>query len=237
MECILGIVCFLIAIVAVAWVQSSFLSEKQVEISTALQSLNNFSVTQVVVSEDGKTGLAIDENKKKLCFANCLNGKVSLDEIGYQDILASEIVENGETVTKTSRGSQVAGAVIGGLVFGGIGAVVGGLSGNTKSSSRIRTLDLQVTVKNVRTPIRVINFLNHETNKNSVHYTSALKAATHWHGIISVLLKEIEVEKDGSIGKAVSISVSDELLKLDQLREKGILSQEEFIAQKKKLLS
>lgn len=52
----------------------------------------------------------------------------------YWDILASEVIEEGGTVTRTQRSSQIAGTLIGGLALGGVGAIIGGLSGTTKTT-------------------------------------------------------------------------------------------------------
>lgn len=46
--------------------------------------------------------------------------------IPFSKIIEAEIAIDDQSITRVSRGSQMAGAVIGGLAAGGIGALVGG---------------------------------------------------------------------------------------------------------------
>jgi hypothetical protein len=165
--------------------------------------------------------------------------------ITYRDILSSELFVDGETVTKTARGSQVGGALIGGLALGGVGALIGGLSGKKRSSEKIKRIDLRITINDTKNPLHDINFMDIEVNQDSYLYKSAMEEARHWHGLVTVLIKTAESEVAGheSIGMSsvpegsVRISLADELMKLSDLRDKGVLSDDEFTIQKQKLLS
>ncbi|MEG7377836.1 hypothetical protein V5785_00485 [Bacillus subtilis] len=53
----------------------------------------------------------------------------------------------------------MAGAVIGGLVAGGIGALVGGLSSDRTESKYFRKIDLKLKLDDFSTPITKIEFL------------------------------------------------------------------------------
>jgi hypothetical protein len=45
--------------------------------------------------------------------------------ISYRDLLSSEIFEDGTTITKTVRSSQVGGGLIGAIALGGVGDKAG----------------------------------------------------------------------------------------------------------------
>jgi len=55
-------------------------------------------------------------------------------------------------------------------------------------------------------------------------------------GIIPAHRIEMEIRSDQKIATSTSGDMYEELMKLDQLRKEGILSEEEFQAQKKRLL-
>jgi hypothetical protein len=88
-------------------------------------------------------------------------------------------------------------------------------------------------------------FLELEVTKDSARYKNALEQARHWHGLISVLINLADKEDHHSPTQQTitpnapssSIPVADELLKLGQLLQSGLLTQEEFQSQKAKLLN
>lgn len=69
-----------------------------------------------------------------------------------------EVQRNGVTITKTNRGSQLAGAAIGGLAFGGLGAVVGGLSGSSTSTERLKSIALLFQFDDAEHPTHEVCF-------------------------------------------------------------------------------
>lgn len=223
--------------------QAVAVSNKKKAMEDKLESLPNFSPTQKIMGNNGDTGLAIDEDRKKIVLIKNGPTNVALKPITYRDVLSSEIFVDGETVTKTSRASQLGGALIGGLALGGVGAIIGGLSGKTRSSEKVKRVDLRVTVNDTKNPLHDINFMDVEGKKDGLIYQSAMEQARHWHGLIAVLIKmadneDIEDSKSSSQENvSKSSSLADELAKLSDLRDKGVLSDEEFSIQKQKLLS
>lgn len=69
-----------------------------------------------------------------------------------------EVRKNGVTVTRTNRGSQLAGAAIGGLAFGLPGAMVGGLSGSSTASERLKAVSLFYVLDNQEQPVHEVWF-------------------------------------------------------------------------------
>lgn len=204
-----------------------------------LSGVPDFSVTQKVIGDDGATGLAIDEQRKKVCLIDHRQRTVSCRVVTYKDLLSSEIFEDGSTVTKTVRSSQLGGALIGGLALGGVGAIIGGLSGKTKTSGKVKRIDLRITVNDTQNPLHDVNFLNVETKQDGIVYQGAMKTARHWHGLVEVLIKRADMEERETHIVAAPLlhaSVADELKKLADLKDLGILSAEEFQSQKTRLL-
>lgn len=161
--------------------------------------------------------------------------------LSYRDILSSEISEDSVTVTKTARSSQLGGALIGGLALGGTGAIIGGLSGKITSSNKVSKINVSITVNRTRNPLRNISFMNVECEKDKFIYKNAMKQAQHWHALMVVLIKQADSEDTEKVEEAPKSlsdrSVADELAKLGELRKQGLLTNEEFLSQKAKLLS
>jgi hypothetical protein len=165
--------------------------------------------------------------------------------ITYRDLLSSEVFEDNVTITKTARGSQLGGALIGGLALGGVGAIIGGLSGNKTSSDKVNRIDLRITVNRTGSPVHDINFMNVEGKKNGIIYKTAMKQTRHWHGLLGVLIKRADTEDIAQEGELVvenpkllqKGSVADELTKLAELQKLGLLTEDEFMVQKAKLLA
>lgn len=222
-----------------------------------LSSIEGFKASQRFISEDKKYVIAVDENTKKVCFIDSNYG-IGKKLYSYKGLIKSEIIEDGESVTTTSRSSQLGGAILGGMIAGGAGAVVGALSGSQSTKSQVKSITLQITTNDTRSPVQNIKFLYLEEAilKNSVRYQHAFREANHWHGLISVLIKRADAEEqelkqqefvknEDNIKPVIEekpltinqpISIADELGKLAELLRQGLLTQEEFNSQKKKLL-
>lgn len=218
--------------------------EKRLE--EKLAALKDFTPTQKIMETEGRYGVAIDERRNKLCLIDAQYAKdIILDVLPYKDLLAVEIFEDGSTVTRTSRTSQIGGALIGGLALGGVGAIIGGLSGKTISSGKVKRVDLRLTVNRTDSPCHNVNILNEEVKKTSSKYSRAIEKARRWHSILRVAIHRADEEdrsrerfsatNDGDVTEKTS--VADELRKLVDLKTEGVLSDEEFAAQKARLLS
>jgi hypothetical protein len=151
-----------------------------------IKELPDFDMTQQIMGADGTTGLSVDESRKKVCLVNKSDKTLSSRVVDYRDILSTELFEDGTAVTKTSRSSQLGGALLGGLAFGALGAVVGGLSGSTSSATKVKRIDLQIVVNDVAAPIHRINFLDLESKTDTSIYKQASEKARHWNAIIGV---------------------------------------------------
>lgn len=99
--------------------------------------------------------------------------------IKASDILSVSLSEDGKNILQGS-GSELSGtltsAALGGLAFGGAGAVVGALAGQQKSVTSEISLVLQT--RNIESPYIKFNFLGDKfVQKGSPEYASALEVA------------------------------------------------------------
>lgn len=218
------------------------MAKKRNETDDRLKLIPNHKSSQRYTSANGDNTLSIDETSKKISFVS-LNSYMNR-VYSYRDILKSEILTDGISVTSTNRGSQLGGALLGGVLAGGIGALIGGLSGSTTSEEKVKKIELNVIVNDTANPIHKIAFLDATTSfaKNSSEYKNAYNEAYHCHQLIGVLIRQADEEdKQKETSTSINnsqgnVSVADELRKLVQLRDEGIISGEEFEAQKKRLI-
>lgn len=150
----------------------------------------------------------VDEEKKEVHVVNFTdidqNNNLTFKHYSctFEDIIQSELIIDNEILHQTMRGSQVAGAAVGGLLFGGVGAIIGGTTGKTKQEELIKNIDIKLTINNLQNPIIKISFLNtfkhnasevnlykngHQTSSNE--YKTATLEAEKWQGMFDVIIK------------------------------------------------
>ncbi|WJE15278.1 SHOCT domain-containing protein [Halobacillus sp. ACCC02827] len=228
--------------------------EKKVDgkVELAFQS-QDITPTQLFKTR-GNYIIAVDENKEKICFL--VPSKVVIRDVSdfkifnmnYQDLMEVEVKVDGETVTKTSRSSQLAGVAIGGLLAGGAGAVIGGLSGKTTSSEKVRSIQLNIVINNTENPFHSFEFLKvTEAKKQDIQYKAALDMAMHWQSLLKVIIgiadkrdkqKVTNHQHMDHLFKTGQVdSLADELRKMHELFSDGIISQEEYDVQRKRMLN
>lgn len=237
---------FLIVGLFLSFISSLFVFTYEIQttgenrIEQFLRDIHSFNLSQFFVSTDRKVGIAIDETTKRIAIWVNYASRI----FDARDILEFEIVEDGHTVNKVSRGSQAGGAIVGGALFGGIGAAVGGLSGKSKSKSKVTSLYMKIIVNDQKNPIVTLKYLDDPagTSQDGFVYKTALQKIYHWHGLLTVLIRQATEIRDENIRSIklvgdANLSVADELSKLSTLLEKGVITQAEFNIQKTKLLS
>ena len=162
----------------------------------------NFIVSQAVFSVNNKTAIAIDSRANKICLLSNPSGIFPCDTrrvqkliVSYKDILEVSFYEDGNSITKTSRTSQVAGAVVGNVLLGGAGLVIGALTGSKKTSNTIQSLEIRITVNNMQFPFWAFSFLRTETQKNNVNYKIATEEANKLLSLLKVIMNKADEEE------------------------------------------
>jgi hypothetical protein len=204
-----------------------------------LNNLENFNGTKRLIGAWGL--IAIDDVSKQIAVKKNI-GKIQ--KYPYSKILSCEVIENGITTYKKTN--TIGRAILGGVIAGETGAIIGGLSGESKQNTEIITLEFKILFKDLNNPSFKIKFFDawEETARtkksikttDSVYgpiYKKSVNRLEHWKNIISIIISNNEESKRDIKQK---ISVSDELTKLNSLKEKGILTKEEFNNEKRKLL-
>ncbi len=152
--------------------------------------------------------------------------------VGYEKLVSSEVCVDSETVVKTGRGGQLGAALVGGALFGGVGALIGAMGATKKSLNSIRTIELKLLTTEPHRPIHTISFYDSKARDTA---DRALKNAESWHDRMTVSIREAELEARAKTAQG-QYSLGAELEKLAELKSKGVLTVAEFDAAKQKLL-
>lgn len=193
--------------------------------------ISKFNATRTI-----GTYMQIDEDKHQWTVSSGIfstkvtnNSSIYL----YSDILNYELLEDGATITK--GGASIGRAAVGGILFGGVGAVIGGVTGKKKSIPTCTSLKIKITVNDLVNPVVYINLITTETKKSSFIYQTSYQTAQEILSTLDLLTSESDKEKSVSAENA-QISVADEIKKFKELLDMGAITQEEFDAKKKDLL-
>jgi hypothetical protein len=160
------------------------------------------------------------------------------------DLVSVELLKDGASITSTNRGSQLAGAAIGGLALGGVGLLLGGLSGSKTSRNTIQSIAIKVIVDDRAAPVHVIEFLKSPTDKGidpkSALVRPMIEAADRYHAMLVAAVRKAQPAQVVGPTPAPMLpqpSTADELGRLWELKQAGALTNDEFNAQKSRLLS
>ena len=134
-------------------------------------------------------GVAIDRERRLVALAD-FDGWCVLP---IRSIVSCEVIEDGVQIARTNRGSQLAGVAVGGALLGGVGAVIGGLSGSSRSVNNVTTLALRFVTDDFDKPIHDIDLYGALSDKgvprNDPSYTKALEIAELWHARVTAMMK------------------------------------------------
>lgn len=186
--------------------------------------------------------LCFDNTKRQLFYTNGVGYRL----LNYSDIIKIELTENNSLISSKSAIRTIGGGLIGGAIAGGAGAIVGGLSGGSKQKKKVSKVKVKILLRNMSSPALIITCFDSipMTRKTEVSPTAIEGGATYLFGLQQaeeiVDLISVIIDKEDSQNQTEQPStglLSDELLKLHELKEKGILTSDEFDLQKSKLLS
>jgi len=157
--------------------------------------LSDFHPDFIRVTIEDQGGLAIDESRCLLMLIKGSRRKV----VRFDQIVSCEIKEDSASLVTTRRGAG--GIVIGGLLAGGVGAIVGGIASPQRSTvtSGVRRITLLVVIDDLSDPNHAVTFLfgvgGTIVSKSSASYRNGLANAQLWHSRITVAMRRAEEAK------------------------------------------
>lgn len=175
---------------------------------------------------------AIDENT---CLWAISKGTSSFKHsvlYSYDDIVDYELLEDGSSVVKGGAGR----ALVGGMFFGGVGAIVGGATSTRKAKQICTNLSIKITVNNIATPVEYIKLISSATRKDSLTYRGAFQDAQEIISLLQLIRNQCAIPSSSSPEPTQQTSTVDKIRKYKALMEEGIITEDEFLFKKKQLL-
>lgn len=214
---------------------------------SALEKISSrFPLAKLHAHEDGSY-LAIDIPSKTIVVGRV---KATLDGPQYEatydfgQIAKVDLSVDGNSLTSTNRGSQVLGAAVGAVALGGVGAVIGGLSGSSRTSNNVRKIAVNIIADDDAKPFHSVTFMKAVDQKKgnaptSIVVTQPMKQGEEFNALLVNAIRTAEREKQVAHAPAPlqAQSVSGQLKDLWDLKEMGVLTLEEFESQKRAVLA
>jgi hypothetical protein len=254
----------LVAVVLIAscWFIASQNKKLSEEMDETIAALPGFKAGQFI--RDNQQAFLVEVGERRVAVVARVGDKMTSRVFPIAKIVSVAIYEDGNSITETVRSSQLGGALVGGLLAGGVGAVIGGLSSKTETRQTVRDISLRFVLDDTRNPLCDVRLLFQPNERDSHVYKQTMDVARKWHGIVSILIRRADAEAKArqtepansqkavvkevvEQSKAPALnstststpaveSVADEIRKLKGLMDEGLISAEQFQAQRDKLL-
>lgn len=181
--------------------------------------------------------IEFDEDKRQWLIPDGRLGRKKNPRVyDFDEIVEYELLEDGDTISKGGIGS----AILGGVLLGGVGAVVGASTGAKRTKSIVNSLRVKVTIDNFRDPVAYINLITTETRVGTREYKTQYDMAQQILSAFSLIRKRRDSPEPTAIhDKSTDIppSPADEILKYKTLLDSGAITLDEFEAVKRRLLN
>lgn len=163
-------------------------------INNGLDSLTDFEPTDKIIGIENRYIFAIDWKRMKIAYINETEAQI----ISFKEIKSVEVVENNRTLYSNSTLRTVGRSIVGGMLAGDVGAVIGGLSGNTEKKKKVSNVLVKIALRNLSSPVLTINCFDYKyTYSNeavsvegvfSYMYKSGLEQAQEIYDLINVII-------------------------------------------------
>lgn len=231
---IIFIICLVVSIIN----QNS----RKEHLNSILRRNDNFSASFTVENHESRYLFCVDDNRKKILY---IIEEDSVEHLlNFENIISVEIIEDSNITFTKSSTRTIGGGIVGGLIGGREGAIIGGLSGDSKGEREVLEVKVRLLLRNYSVPSIYIECLRNEGlehNSNDLIYKCAIEEARKISDKLSVIIDLVDREERAqqieSIGKQTSnTSIADELEKLHSLKDKGVISEDEYNKLKNNLL-
>jgi len=236
----IGIVIVVIIVIFAA------VSEKNKQASFQKATGLQFTPTKRITSNSGLPIAEFDDLSKQCRFYGTWGNS---EFYPYSSIVAFELLEDGESKVSGGLGR----ALVGGALFGGVGAVVGGVTGTKTTRGICKNLRIKVTVNNMSNPVVYLTFGDDSfgVEKSSSKFKKSYSIAQECLSVLQlicdiqnqsppepIVMTELPQEpiNNDNIPTTAMTSSADEIRKLKSLLDSGVITDEEFVIAKKNLL-
>jgi hypothetical protein len=161
-------------------------------------------------------GLLLDANAGRIAFfEHRPNATFAHWVYSRKQLLGTEVIRDGHSVTKTSTSSLAGRALVGGVLLGGVGALLGGLTANSATKTTVRKLTLEIILNDAEHPVHRLSFLADPVGvaTDSIVFRAAAERLEFAHALIELLIMDVKIPN------ARSTQDLQDTLKMLRLRE------------------
>ena len=191
--------------------------QERKEAMKIFNNINDFTATKKYQTLGRGSVIAFDENRREVLImdrkyfsssieANAYKKVTGYDQsqlfitrIKFSNILKSEIKIDNETVATKSVSRTLSGAFFGGVLAGNAGTIVGGLSGNTRNITNVKSIDLVLTSKILSYPTVKFRFFDgyldtlgtrKELSTSDLRVKIGLEKSAEWQSIMTIIIDQ-----------------------------------------------
>lgn len=154
--------------------------------SSGLES-RGFIISKQIFAPGNALSLVADNINNKWAIISPRTSRV--DILDYSDLIEYELLEDGESLVKGRVGS----AIVGGMLFGGIGALAGA-SRKKKVKAMCNSMSVRIIVNNLDNPQYVIPIISSQTKTDSIIYQSAMATAQEFTSLLALIKARAETQ-------------------------------------------
>jgi len=175
----------IIGIIIIGALIINYLRAHTKKIRKKFSGFKDFTPSYEYISMFSDSAIAIDTNSKQLCF----HALGQFTKINFSELLSVEIAINGDTLSKTNRGSQVLGGAVGGLLLGPAGLLVGALSGSKTSIERVNKISIKILISNIDNPsFEIIFYSGPPIKSDSFSHNSVINETDTWIARLNAII-------------------------------------------------
>jgi hypothetical protein len=195
----------------------------------------NFNVSQRV-NYGNKFQVDVDIIHKKVAVGMSYPD-ISVNFLDFEQIIECKITENSNVIS----GGGVGRAVAGGFIAGSVGAIVG--SNTKKSSTMLNNFSIDIITNDINNSVVRLKMVDSPIDINTYGsiYRDIIRFANDVYALIQSVISNKEIIQSKEDNKQDLDNFQDdefqELEKLAELKEKGIITEQEFEESKNKILS
>lgn len=192
----------------------------------------NFNLDKRITIIPTQLEFFVDDQNHKfaiLTYNKLEETKYLIRRYDYNDLIDFELCEDSNSKL-AGRGLASAG---GALLFGIGGAVVGSVAGGRKIKKTDRTITVNIQVNKLDNPFMSLVFLDKNSPNWDILYNTTLTNAKKLMATLSYIKNFNEINKEKNNER---IDISEKLKKLNELKEQGLITEEEFINKKRSVL-
>ena len=220
------VIAFFVAFVVfiiMSFQESKHRRERHVEI------LKDTEYNKSIFREDLDVALYFDEVKKQLRVENLL-GREPRRDIPYSRLLDCEVLVDNTTVMKGGLGR----AVVGGVVAGGIGALVG--ASTKRSTDKTNSMKVRIITTDVNDALVEVPIITSAISRDSQTYRDADKFAQETFATITSIIAR---ENKSSISQLYEhqLDIKSVLTNLELLRSSSLITEDEFQIKRQEIIN